>query len=118
MNNSIAHIEFFGGQTPVQSWGTVLDKHFYFRARWKYWRFEVGEQDALPTVSDDDVKKLDLYIEEEYGSGPYDAGYMPVAESSAIIIDSICRYLQQRGLEDTTAIREDLATWFEHWKER
>ena len=108
-------IDFFGGETPVQSWGTVLGKSFYFRARWKYWRFEVGEYEYLHALSDADIEKLDFYIEEEYGSGPYDAGYMPFADSKEIITRSICTYLQQKGFGDTTAIREELLAWFEQW---
>ena len=66
MDKSIVHIAFFGGETLVQSWGTLLGKSFYFRARGKCWSFEVGEEEYLHG----DVNNLDYYIEEEYGNGP------------------------------------------------
>ena len=113
MDKSIVDIQFFGGQTPVQCWGTVLGKHFYFRARWQYWWFEVGEEKYVPAVGDDDIKKLDFYIEEDYSPEPYAAGYMPESESRELITDSLCRYLEQRGIEDIPAIREGISAWFD-----
>ena len=66
-------------------------------------------------MTDDEVNKLDYYIVEEYGSGPYDAGYMPFVESREIILRSICTYLQEKGIGDTSTIREELLAWFEQW---
>jgi hypothetical protein len=117
MDQRLVQLEFFGGECPVQSWGTLLGKPFYFRARWNYWTFEVGEEKYLPACNDSDISHLDYYIEQEYGNSPYDAGYMPFAESREIIISSICAYLQKRGNEDTTILRNEILAWFDQWIE-
>ena len=88
-----------------------LGESFYFRARFNYWRFEVGEEKYLHG----DINNLDYYIEEHYGKEPYDAGYMPFVESREIITRSICSYLQEKGIGDTASIREELLAWFEQW---
>lgn len=36
-------ITAFHGYAPVQAWGYLDNLPFYFRARWDYWRFQVGD---------------------------------------------------------------------------
>ncbi|MCA9972129.1 MAG: hypothetical protein KC425_18020 [Anaerolineales bacterium] len=43
-------LTYFGGYAPIQAWGTVNGRRFYFRARWDTWRFEIGKRDVeVPT---------------------------------------------------------------------
>lgn len=112
----LVDIVYFGGETPVQCWGTIAGKHFYFRARWNYWSFGVGEQQDLPVVADDDIDRLNYYKEQEYGNDPYSAGYMPFDESKNWIIECIRDYLSQGSGINTKAIQVQLDDWFANWK--
>jgi len=73
-------IDLIGGNCPVQAEGTVDGYAFYFRARGERWQFHVAPDDAL-IFSDQEV----FYLEEPYGDGPFDAGWMEVHEAEAFI---------------------------------
>lgn len=63
-----------GGQTPVQGFGEINGIDFYFRARHRHWSFTVGPDHAP------------LYeVVEQWGDGPFDAGYMPIEEAERLI---------------------------------
>ena len=109
------HIDYFGGMTPVQCWGSLSGRGFYFRARWDYWSFQVGEDGLLPVVSDEDERDLDFLLESSYGDGAYDAGYMPFEDSRRIIADCIARYAADICGEDYDLTRAEVTTWFDRW---
>lgn len=77
------HIEFFGGAAPVQAWGTIAGKRFYFRARHDEWTFAVSLHPAVDPV-DVQFPGQGFLIEERYGSGN-DASYLPYEQAEAII---------------------------------
>ena len=43
-------VDYFGGQCPVQAWGTLLGFPFYFRARHAHWSFAVAKVGEDPTM--------------------------------------------------------------------
>jgi len=108
-------IHFFGGMTPVQCWGLVNRRSFYFRARWTHWSFEIGEARLVPSVSDEDVGQLDFYLEEPFGEGQYDAGYMPFGDSRRIVADCLARYAAQTARSDPEQVRKQVKEWFDDW---
>lgn len=75
-------LSWIGGNCPVQAEGFVNGEPFYFRARGEDWGFWVGEPWTAEAWS----------MEREYPGGPYDAGWMPVAEAMAFINEAIAAY--------------------------
>lgn len=61
-------IRWIGGNCPVQAEGNVGECDFYFRARGDSWSMGIGG---------DVVLSPDWGHKEEWGEGPYDAGWMP-----------------------------------------
>lgn len=55
------HIEWLGGNCPVQSEGTVDGKPFYFRARGEHWSMGIGGEP---------VGEPEWYREREWVSRP------------------------------------------------
>lgn len=84
------HIEYIGGNCPVQSEGTVGNKSFYFRARWDKWSIGIG--------GDDPVLNPEWYKEGQYGANPGDAGWMPQYEALKFIVVSIFEYCQTQDV--------------------
>lgn len=78
-----ATMRCIGGNCPVQGEGTVDGSAFYFRARGDGWQFHVA-----PT-EDDIFDAPTFYIERDYGDGPFDAGWMPLHEAYAFIVEAI-----------------------------
>lgn len=68
------------GDCPVQAFGKVLGREFYFRARHDGWSFDVADHDGnLPS---DGYRDSDgFYREGEYPN----AGWMPLREAVKII---------------------------------
>ena len=66
-----------GGLCPVQAEGTINGKPFYFRARGSSWRLNIGGEDL--------ILKPEWSYEEDYGDGPFDAGYMSEEEARTFI---------------------------------
>lgn len=69
MSDHGIHIEYIGGNCPVQSEGTIGGKPFYFRARGRRWSMSIGGHDV--------VSQPDWYTEEPWGDGEFAAGWMP-----------------------------------------
>ena len=75
-------IEAIGGWCPVQAEGTVNGIPFYFRARGARWKMCIG------------TEPIDISLgwakgwckSEEFGEGPYDAGYMALDIAEGIIV--------------------------------
>lgn len=79
------HLDELGGVTPVQGFGDVDGDEFYFRARGEHWSFEVDEAGPRHRL-----------IEERWGNGPFDAGYMPLREADRILERCLMRYLEEQ----------------------
>lgn len=69
MDDCKVEIHNIGGNCPVQAEGAIDGKEFYFRARGQRWSMSIG--------GDDVVLSPKWYYEEDWGDGPYDAGWMP-----------------------------------------
>lgn len=62
-------IDYLGGNCPVQAWGMIDGREFYFRARGQSWSMQIG----------------DWYRINPWGDGPYAAGWMPEETARQII---------------------------------
>lgn len=82
------------GCCPVQSEGTVNGDRFYFRARGNHWSFSVGDDPVGVSCG----LAEGFHHEEEYGDGPYDAGWMPVEEAEAFIRRAAQLYVAAKAL--------------------
>jgi hypothetical protein len=80
------------GYAPVQGVGTVDGHHWYFRARWQAWSFEIAAPlDAgLGDLVGSDV--AGWLAEEEWGEDEFAASYMPYPTAWAIIEQCIARF--------------------------
>lgn len=76
--------KWIGGKCPVQAEGTIGGKEFYFRARGDSWRLNIGG---------DVVMNPEWAYGEDYGDGPYDAGWMTEEEALAFIEKAASLYL-------------------------
>ncbi len=82
--------------TPLQFEGTVDGNPAYFRSRFRHWSFCIVKPGGNPvlSLSADEV----LYCREEaYGTGPYDAGYMPEAEGRLLMDRCVREWRRGRG---------------------
>lgn len=70
-------IRCLGGNCPVQAEGTIDGKEFYFRARGDSWSLRIGGNDV---VGDPEWR-----YDQDYGSGPFDAGWMTEGEALEFI---------------------------------
>ena len=77
-------IDNIGGNCPVQAEGTIDGAPFYFRARGEWWSIEIGGGFVLEDP-DKGIPRDGFYMEEEWGGGPYDAGWMEPEEAKSII---------------------------------
>ncbi|NBT79322.1 MAG: hypothetical protein EBT04_12895 [Betaproteobacteria bacterium] len=73
-------LDWIGGNCPVQAEGMLDGNAFYFRARGDSWEFHVAPTQA-GIFGDAEL----LYIERDYGDGPFDAGWMPETEALGFI---------------------------------
>jgi hypothetical protein len=89
MEPNTIEIAYVGGSCPVQGEGWIDGQPFYFRARGRGWRIEIG-QSELPDIA--------LWMDGGlYGDGPHDAGYMPVEEARALILRAGERFIAEGG---------------------
>ncbi len=68
-----------GGQSPVQSYGVIDGKDYYFRSRGEHWSMSIGETDTHPSP--------DWYYEERYGAWP-DAGGISAEQAYDFIAEA------------------------------
>ena len=73
----VIRIDTLGGNCPVQAEGTIDGIPFYFRARGDSWRMNIGGADI--------VGEPEWSYEEDYGTSPFDAGWMSQEEARAFI---------------------------------
>jgi hypothetical protein len=78
------HIDWIGGNCPVQAEGTINDKPFYFRARGEHWSLGIG----IDPIGDPEWEHA-----EWYGEWP-DAGWMPVEEAEAFLRHAAACYAE------------------------
>lgn len=82
------YVEFLGGMSPVEGWGTIADRYWLFHARYDSWGLEVAlEKDIkIPWVDCDTDAEKKYCVEGEYGAvGGFDASYIPVADALEIV---------------------------------
>jgi hypothetical protein len=83
-------IEDLGGLCPVQGWGTVDDWRWYFRARGEAWSIGACGGHGDPEDVEENSATT-FYVEEHYGAGPFDAGYMITGEARFFIVRELTR---------------------------
>ena len=71
----------FGGNCPVQAEGFIDGEEFYFRARGQRWSMSIGG---------------DWYYEEEWGDGPFSAGWMPEETAISMMEKAFAKYDDER----------------------
>jgi hypothetical protein len=79
-------IAWLGGVTPVQGFGGIDGKEFYFRARGSYWSLSIGKE----PIAAPEWKYEELYRVDER----FQAGYMPVDEAGRFLRTAADRYLR------------------------
>ncbi len=84
-------IDTFGGSCPFQAEGTVDGQEFYFRSRGSSWTFAVGGDVVMAPAW--------LY-EEDYGSEPYEAGWITDDEARAFITKAVSLYREHAASSD------------------
>ena len=82
-------VDWIGGNCPVQAEGVVDGKPFYFRARWNAWSLSVDQND--------DILNPEWCYIENYGDGPYDAGWMEESVALSMIKKAISIYLKEKN---------------------
>ena len=78
-------IESLGGNCPVQAHGTICGHPFYFRARGEYWEFSVANKECKDPVEVSCGFEDGWRYSEDYGDGPFEAGWMTEDEARAFI---------------------------------
>lgn len=76
------------GTCPVQGFGTVQEREWYFRARHETWRFEIYKIDSDPPGLPHDTDVIWTASDEYNGSGA-NAGWMRYSEAWTIIENCI-----------------------------
>lgn len=80
------HIMSFGGNCPVQIEGTIGGIEFYFRARWETWTIGIGGDPVMDPA---------WGYEEDYGDGPYDAGWMTQVEALGFLAKALGMFVAE-----------------------
>ncbi len=80
-------IESLYGFCPVQAYGVIEGKKFYFRARWAHWSVSVYDRE-------EDFMTPDWYYEESYTEmGPLGAGWMELDDARAFLDRTLQAYM-------------------------
>ena len=70
-------IDEIGGNCPVQAEGTINGRRFYFRARGCRWSMQIAPEGVACGYLAWPETDGEWYHGEQWGNGPYDAGWMP-----------------------------------------
>lgn len=99
------HIDIsdIGGWCPVQAEGTVFGTPFYFRARHESYFFGVGNDPVGLCINN---FADGWFIDQDWGDGEEDAGYMPIVEAKRLIVVHSMEYIKDKRLI--------CATWMSH----
>ena len=82
-----------GGQAPVQGDGEVDGYPWYFRARGTHWALSVAEVAGDP-VQAGWGSQPGWHVACEYGTGPFDASWMPHEEAVEFIGQALAAWRQ------------------------
>lgn len=83
-------LDFLGGYAPVQAFGEIAGKPFYFRARGDTWRLIIAERDPVDAFCG--IEKPLFEYSERYGTGKFDASYMNSGIALQFIHQSLLDY--------------------------
>ena len=83
---------WLGGNCPVQAEGLVNNRPWYFRARGDSWSMTVGAVGVEHALDDEEWR-----YEQDYGDGPFDAGWMPEDEARGFIVGGILLWHQEQS---------------------
>jgi hypothetical protein len=105
------HGTFYTSSGPVQAWGTLQGYEFYFRSRFEDWYFAVSESPDIDAVDIDEPNRRFLFLlEGQYGTGPFDASYMPLEFAAQLIRKCASEYVQAKN----TSGAEPRMNWRNH----
>ncbi len=93
---------YLGGNCPVQGEGTIDGEPYYFRARGEHWSIEIGGGFVLEDA-EKGIPGIGFYHEEEWGDGPYDAGWMPDDVARQMIEKAAAIFRRTRDAAPITA---------------
>jgi hypothetical protein len=79
-------IDMLGGNCPVQAFGTVNGKPFYFRARGEHWSMSIGGVDCIGAP--------EWHYEEPFGTWP-EAGWMSEEQAEQFLRAAAERYVKE-----------------------
>ncbi|TDT87333.1 hypothetical protein DFO45_5007 [Azorhizobium sp. AG788] len=99
-------LDWLGGSCPVEAEGTYRGRRLHFRARGSSWSLDLT-----------DPASGEVWChEEEYGAGPFDAGYMPLEDARASIRKAVAMF--RDGIEPS--VLEPLTTeaWLRDMREQ
>lgn len=98
MDDPQISVEYIGGNCPVQAEGTIGGVEFYFRARGVHWSMSIGGPDV--------VLSPDWYHQEEWGDGPFAAGWMPEDVAREMMRKAFAMYRAARPTAPATGETE------------
>lgn len=94
-------INSLGGYCPCQGEGTVDGLPFYFRARHEHWQLWIADEPGADPLDVTWEGAAGWYTCEEWGDGPYMAGYMEPDQAVEILRTEFARYRAERdGIAD------------------
>ena len=88
--------QFYSSESPVQAWGTVKGRAFYFRARYEHWTFAVSESPDIDPVDIQDAGR-GFYREERFGTRQFEASHIPLDVAAKIVEDCAREYVQSHA---------------------
>lgn len=84
-------LDFLGGYAPVQAFGEIAGKPFYFRARYDYWKLVIADEDAVGAFCGFTPALFER--SEHYGEADgFDASYMNSGIALRFIHQSLLDY--------------------------
>jgi len=84
-------LDYLGGYAPVQAFGEIMGKQFYFRARFDHWCLTIAEHDAVNASCGFEPALFERT--EAYGEpGEFEASYMDAGDALQFIQQSLVSY--------------------------
>lgn len=81
-------IDCISGQCPVQAWGVIDGREFYFRSRHAHWSLTVYK----PATTRSDIAAMEWSRREPWGEQEHDASWMPHDEARRMIERAATKY--------------------------
>lgn len=85
------------GWVPVQGYGTIDGRPWYFRARYNGWSLSIAENPDDSAVNVRWNKVSGWYYEDDYGEELFEAGWMPYKVAWGFIKDCFEKYKNNEG---------------------